>query len=74
MKECLERGEDYDRVKLLDLGADEAERWERKRKKTNPDQGFAGLSLSWFFCKRLTLHLYNSCTLPVIAIVQNQKR
>jgi hypothetical protein len=27
---------------LRDIGADEMERMERKRKKKNPDQGFAG--------------------------------
>lgn len=41
-QECAERGEDYDRVKLLEITADDAERWERKKKKKNPDQGFAG--------------------------------
>ncbi|XP_071133667.1 pre-mRNA-splicing factor SYF2-like isoform X2 [Mytilus edulis] len=40
-KECEEKGEDFDRVKLLDLGADEAEKWERKKKKNNPDPGFS---------------------------------
>ena len=29
-------------MKLLEVGADEAERWERKKKKKNPDQGFSG--------------------------------
>ncbi|KAL3883305.1 hypothetical protein ACJMK2_029584 [Sinanodonta woodiana] len=40
-KECEEKGENYDRVKLLHIGADEAERWERKKKKKNPDLGFS---------------------------------
>lgn len=39
---CADRGEDYDRVKLLEITADDAERWERKKKKKNPDTGFAG--------------------------------
>ncbi|XP_071455238.1 pre-mRNA-splicing factor SYF2 [Hetaerina americana] len=34
-------GEDYDRVKLLNVGADEAELFERKKKKKAPDHGFA---------------------------------
>uniref|UniRef100_A0A0P4WI06 Pre-mRNA-splicing factor SYF2 n=1 Tax=Scylla olivacea TaxID=85551 RepID=A0A0P4WI06_SCYOL len=34
-------GKDYDRMKLLEVGADEAERWERRKKKKNPDQGFS---------------------------------
>ena len=41
-QECAARGEDYDRVKLLEITADDAERWERKKKKKNPDTGFAG--------------------------------
>ncbi|RXN09419.1 pre-mRNA-splicing factor syf2 [Labeo rohita] len=40
-KECAERGEDYDRVKLLEISAEDAERWERKKKKKNPDPGFS---------------------------------
>ncbi|KAK2727539.1 pre-mRNA-splicing factor SYF2-like [Artemia franciscana] len=40
-KQATERGEDYDRVKLLDIGADEAEKLERKKKKKNPDPGFS---------------------------------
>jgi len=43
VQECGEKGEDYDIVKLRDVGADETERIERKRKKKNPDQGFAGV-------------------------------
>lgn len=34
-------GEDYDRKKLLNLTAIDAERLERKKKKKNPDQGFS---------------------------------
>ena len=41
-QECEAAGEDYNRVKLLEIGADEAERWEKKKKKKNPDTGFAG--------------------------------
>ncbi|KAJ3613190.1 hypothetical protein NHX12_019442 [Muraenolepis orangiensis] len=41
-KECAENGEDYHRVKLLDIGAEDAERWEKKKKKKNPDPGFSG--------------------------------
>lgn len=35
------QGEDYDRVKLLHIDAIEAERLNRKKKKKNPDPGFA---------------------------------
>ncbi|XP_045196658.2 pre-mRNA-splicing factor SYF2-like isoform X2 [Mercenaria mercenaria] len=40
-KEAEAKGEDYDRVKLLEIGADDAEKWERKKKKKNPDPGFS---------------------------------
>lgn len=29
-------------MKLLEISAEDAERWERKKKKKNPDPGFAG--------------------------------
>ncbi|TRY98327.1 hypothetical protein DNTS_025954 [Danionella cerebrum] len=41
-KDCAERGEDYNRVKLLEISAEDAERWERKKRKKNPDPGFSG--------------------------------
>ncbi|GLD56246.1 pre-mRNA-splicing factor SYF2 [Lates japonicus] len=47
-KECAERGEEYNRVKLLEITADDAERWERKKKKKNPDTGFAGYAEAQF--------------------------
>ncbi|XP_004082438.1 pre-mRNA-splicing factor SYF2 [Oryzias latipes] len=47
-KECAARGEDYNRVKLLEITADDAERWERKKKKKNPDTGFAGYAEAQF--------------------------
>ncbi|CAI5695290.1 unnamed protein product [Oreochromis niloticus] len=47
-KECAARGEEYSRVKLLDITADDAERWERKKKKKNPDTGFAGYAEAQF--------------------------
>ncbi|KAK7055053.1 pre-mRNA-splicing factor syf2 [Halocaridina rubra] len=37
----LAEGKDYDRVRMLEVGADEAERYERKKKKKNPDTGFS---------------------------------
>ncbi|RUS92038.1 hypothetical protein EGW08_000251 [Elysia chlorotica] len=47
-KQCEARGETYDRVKLMNVGADEAERWERKKKKKNPDVGFADYEQATF--------------------------
>lgn len=35
-------GEDYERVKMLETSASELERRDRKKKKKNPDTGFAG--------------------------------
>ncbi|XP_062996013.1 pre-mRNA-splicing factor SYF2 isoform X2 [Elgaria multicarinata webbii] len=40
-RECLAKGEDYERVKLLEISAEDAERFERKKKKKNPDIGFS---------------------------------
>ncbi|XP_049854298.1 pre-mRNA-splicing factor SYF2 [Schistocerca gregaria] len=40
-REAEEGGQDYDRVKLLNIGASEAEILEKKKKKKNPDTGFA---------------------------------
>ncbi|XP_015985326.2 pre-mRNA-splicing factor SYF2 [Rousettus aegyptiacus] len=40
-KECAARGEDYEKVKLLEISAEDAERWERKKKRKNPDLGFS---------------------------------
>ncbi|KAJ9599456.1 hypothetical protein L9F63_010071 [Diploptera punctata] len=40
-KKAEENGENYDRVKLLQIDALEAERLDRKKKKKNPDIGFA---------------------------------
>lgn len=42
MQECAARGEDYEKVKLLEISAEDAERWERRKKKKNPDLGFSG--------------------------------
>jgi len=42
VQEAEARGEEYDRVKLLEVTADDAEKWERKKKKKNPDPGFSG--------------------------------
>uniref|UniRef100_A0A8C5XUD2 Pre-mRNA-splicing factor SYF2 n=1 Tax=Microcebus murinus TaxID=30608 RepID=A0A8C5XUD2_MICMU len=39
--ECAARGEDYEKVKLLEISAEDAERWERKKKRKNPDLGFS---------------------------------
>lgn len=40
-EEATQKGEDYDRTKLLEVSALEAERFEKKKKKKNPDQGFS---------------------------------
>lgn len=40
-KEAAEKGVDYDRAKLLNISALEAEKMERKKKKKNPDKGFS---------------------------------
>ncbi|XP_067947700.1 pre-mRNA-splicing factor syf2-like [Watersipora subatra] len=40
-KECKEKGLDYDRMKLLEVQADEAERTRNRKKKANPLTGFS---------------------------------
>lgn len=40
-KEAQEKGQNFDRVKLLNVSALEAESIEKKRKKKNPDKGFS---------------------------------
>ncbi|XP_054720156.1 pre-mRNA-splicing factor syf2-like [Uloborus diversus] len=35
------KGEDYNRTKLLDITAEDAAKWERMKKKKNPDPGFS---------------------------------
>ena len=52
-QECAAKGEDYDRVKLLEISAEDAERWERKKKKKNPDPGFSGERGYSFFLSEL---------------------
>ena len=42
IQECQANGEDYEKVKILETQADDAERWDKRKKaKTNPDQGFS---------------------------------
>ncbi|XP_017950121.1 pre-mRNA-splicing factor syf2 isoform X1 [Xenopus tropicalis] len=40
-RECAANGVDYERAKLLEISAEDAERWERKKKRKNPDLGFS---------------------------------
>lgn len=40
-QQAAEEGIDYDRAKLMNIGALDAEKLEKKKKKKNPDQGFA---------------------------------
>ncbi|XP_058952994.2 pre-mRNA-splicing factor syf2-like [Pocillopora verrucosa] len=47
-KEAESQGEDYDRVKLLEISAEDADRFERKRKKKNPDQGFSDFAAAQY--------------------------
>ena len=54
MQEAEARGENYDRVKLLEVTAEDADRLERKRKKKNPDQGFSGIQM---YVNRKTLQI-----------------
>lgn len=40
-EDAAKRGEDYSRIKLLSVSAEEAERMEKKKKRKNPDIGFS---------------------------------
>ncbi len=43
-RDADEAGESYDRLKVLEWGAEECEIWDkRKLRKKNPDKGFAGM-------------------------------
>lgn len=63
------KGEDYDRIKLLHIEASEAERLDRKKKKKNPDIGFADY-------EQATIRQYNRLTKtlkPDMEIYNRQK-
>ncbi|XP_045031351.1 pre-mRNA-splicing factor SYF2-like [Daphnia magna] len=47
-EEAARLGKDYSRSKLLEVGADEAERKERRNQKKNPDKGFADFEQATF--------------------------
>ncbi|KAB0400515.1 hypothetical protein E2I00_017417 [Balaenoptera physalus] len=51
--ECTARGEDYKKVKLLEISAEDAERWERKKRRKNPNLGFSDYAAA-------QLHQYHS--------------
>ena len=47
--ECKANGENYEKVRILETQADDAERWEKRKKaKTNPDQGFSGYAAATY--------------------------
>ncbi|XP_075914521.1 pre-mRNA-splicing factor syf2 [Petromyzon marinus] len=43
-QECEAQGEDFERQQLLATSAEDADRWERKKRKRNPDPGFSDYS------------------------------
>lgn len=63
------QGKDYDRVKLLNISATEAERLERKKKKKNPDQGFSSY-------EQATVRQYNRLVknMPAVDLEQYEKQ
>ncbi|XP_076069143.1 pre-mRNA-splicing factor syf2 [Oratosquilla oratoria] len=40
-EKAVQEGQDYDRMRILNVSAEDAERWERRKKKKNPDEGFS---------------------------------
>ncbi|XP_030057208.1 pre-mRNA-splicing factor SYF2 isoform X2 [Microcaecilia unicolor] len=65
-KECAAKGEDYVRVKLLEISAEDADKWERKKKRKNPDLGFSAgknfIQHQTVFCMGLMCHLKKELT------------
>ena len=62
---CVARGEDFDRVKLLDVSAADAEKYERMKKiKKNPDQGFSGMLC--LFSLKFCCDLFITCLYKVL--------
>lgn len=57
-------------MKLLEITADDAERWERKKKKKNPDTGFAGRSFQISLLPISLLH--GGVTLIIILNLPNK--
>lgn len=57
------QGEDYDRIKLLHIEAIEAERLDRKKKKKNPDPGFADYEQATARCGVVVLAVVPCATL-----------
>lgn len=47
-KECIKNGEDFEIARLRNLGADEVDRMERKKKRKNPDVGFSDYEQATF--------------------------
>ena len=78
LQEAEANGQDYDRLKLLEVSAEEADRLEKKKKKKNPDQGFAGIQTPdpkshsktrlWKLCRHK--FITGGMTLTLIIIVQ----
>ncbi|XP_071509154.1 pre-mRNA-splicing factor syf2-like [Diadema antillarum] len=66
-KAAAARGEDYDRMRLLDVSAEDAERFEKKKKKRNPDQGFADY-------EQATFRQYQRLTKQMKPDLQNYER
>ncbi|CAH0725529.1 unnamed protein product, partial [Brenthis ino] len=68
-EEATTQGKDYDRVKLLNISAVEAERLERKKKKKNPDQGFSTY-------EQATVRQHNRLikSMPIMDVEQYEKQ
>ena len=62
-------GEDYEKVKMLETSAIELEKRERKKKKKNPDTGFAGESyhISFLFATSVVV-LCRLCSGPTSTV------
>ncbi|XP_065731886.1 pre-mRNA-splicing factor SYF2-like [Phocoena phocoena] len=65
--ECTARGEDYKKVKLLEISAEDAEKWERKKRRKNPNLGFSDYAAA-------QLHQYHRLTKQIRPDMETYER
>ncbi|TEA33680.1 hypothetical protein DBR06_SOUSAS12810026, partial [Sousa chinensis] len=66
-KECTARAEDYKKVKLLEISAEDAEKWERKKRRKNPNLGFSDYAAA-------QLHQYHRLTKQIRPDMETYER
>ncbi|TKC44134.1 hypothetical protein EI555_017386 [Monodon monoceros] len=61
------KGEDYKKVKLLEISAEDAEKWERKKRRKNPNLGFSDYAAA-------QLHQYHRLTKQIRPDMETYER